>query len=211
MLKRLLPVLLLLLTCACDGDSAQINLFDQYYYGMSFKDVQERSQAVYCKDNLDSLCRPNPVPFFRESWYQRFLFRRDRLYAVQLISQSPDKVQPIINGWLDAGYRFLPVAITSGGKQLDLFAAIKVAGKEGARKAVNSFTKATAQDLQCVYLYLDLLDHENSLDSFKSFREILRKGPRQLVGIEQMVDEKEMVLSFIAPIAEYQDKGLPKP
>ena len=211
MYKRWLAVLLLVFcSAACESEPTKIVLFDQYYYGMPFKEVQERSQSVYCKDNLDNLCRPNPVPFFKESWYQRFLFRRERLIAVQLISQTPDKVQPLINNWLDSGYRFMPVSMTSGGKQLDLLAAIKTSGKEGARKAVHSFTRATAQDLQTVYLYLDVLGKEDVLNAFPSFRALLKSGPRDIVGIEQMVNEKEIIVSFIAPIAEWQDKGVPR-
>ena len=205
-----LCLILLLLCAACDDTSNKIILYDQFYYGMPYKEVEQVAQAVTCKDSIDNLCRPNPVPFFREAWYQRFLFRHDRLYAVQLIHTSPKKVTKLINTWLDSGYRYLPVAIISGGQQLDLFAVMKRTSKEGARKAVNDFTKMTAKDLQSKYLYLDLTGRESCLNSMDSFASILRQGPRDIIDIEQTVNDKEMIIAFTAPIAEWQDKGVPR-
>ncbi|MCR5814974.1 MAG: hypothetical protein K6G15_10870 [Desulfovibrio sp.] len=198
------------LLTACEKEKPKIMLFEQYYYGMPFKEVQAQSQATYCRDSFDSLCRPNTVTFFRESWYQRFLFKRERLVAVQLISRKPAQTRKTIDNWLDTGFRFMPVSITSGGKQLDLFAAIRSTGKEGARKAVYNFTRATAADLEMVYLYLDLQGKENALNSFSNLSAIFNKGPREIVGIEEKVNDKEIVISFIAPIADWQDRGIPR-
>ena len=198
------------LLCACEEEKPKIMLFEQYYYGMPFKEVQARSQAAYCRDSFDSLCRPNPVTFFRESWYQRFLFKRERLVAVQLISRKPDTSRKLIDTWLDTGFRFMPVSITSGGKQLDLFAALKATGKEGARKAVHNFTRATAADLEMIYLYLDLQGKENALNNFNNLSGIFNRGPRDIVAIEEKVNDKEIIVSFIAPIADWQDRGNPR-
>ncbi|MBO4336303.1 MAG: hypothetical protein J5846_10840 [Desulfovibrio sp.] len=209
-LSLLLVLCSTVLVTACEKEKPKIMLFEQYYYGMPFKDVQTLSKATYCQDTFDSLCRPNPVTFFRESWYQRFLFKRERLVAVQLINRKPEQARKLIDTWLDTGFRFMPVSITSGGKQLDLFAAIKSTGKEGARKAVYNFTRATAADLEMVYLYLDLQGKENALNSFGNLSSIFNKGPRDLVGIEERVNDKEIVVSFIAPIADWQDRGSPR-
>lgn len=210
MLKRsclwLIALLVLLFLQACDDDQKQIYLYDQYYYGMTKDQVRELATVSPCQDNLNDLCRHNTVPFFRETWYERFLFRHDRLVGVQLAHTDQKKATKLINSWLDSGYRYMPVAVISAGQELDLFAEIKFAGKEGARQAVNRFTKATARDLQTTYLYLDLTGREEILNQFSSFHDILARAPRDIIGIEQIVNERFVIINFIAPIAEWQDR-----
>ncbi|MBQ7608959.1 MAG: hypothetical protein IJU76_13485 [Desulfovibrionaceae bacterium] len=210
MAVRCFLVILLLLAAACESDAPKIELYDGYYYGMSYKDVRARSLAVECDNSLDSLCRPTPVPFFKVSWYQRFNFRSDRLLSIDLISLEPKKTSPLINGWLDSGYRFVPVLMTSGGKQLDIYAAMVREGKEGARRAVHAFLRSTAQDLENTYLYIDFQDHEEQLKGLHSYQAILNYAPRDILGVEQTVNDTECILTFRAPIAEWQDKGAPK-
>ncbi|MCR4666495.1 MAG: hypothetical protein K5657_04275 [Desulfovibrio sp.] len=205
-----LCILVLLFLSSCDEAPKKIYLYGDFYYGMSHREVQKMTNAVSCKDSFDNLCRPNPVPFFQKAWYQRFLFRQNRLYAVQMIHTEPNKVDKIINTWLDSGYRYLPVAILSGGKQLDLFAVMKRSTREVARKAVNDFTRMTAKDLQSKYIYLDLTGREDCLNAMDSLSTILRKAPRDIIGIEQTVNDKELIIGFTAPIAEWQDKGIPR-
>ena len=202
--------LCLLLRCACQDESKKIRLFEDFYYGMSYQDVLDACDATECADRMDSLCRRNPIIFFREIWYQRFNFRRNRLISIDIINLTPAKVAPIINGWLDSGRRFVPVLLSSGGKQLDVFAAMKQAGKEGARRAIWDFYRATSQDLNTDYLYLDLQNREDCLDSMNSYTAILRYGPRDLVGVEQITTDTMCTLTFTAPIAEWQDKGIPQ-
>ncbi len=207
---RCFLVLLILLVTACESNAPKIALFDDFYYGMSHKDVQKKSLAVECANSLDSLCRPTPVPFFKVSWYQRFNFRRNKLISVELISLDPKTTSQLVNGWLDSGYRYVPVLMTSGGRKLDIFAAMQASGKEGARKAVHAFLRETASDLENTYLYLDLDKHEDSLRGLNSYQAILRNAPRDIIGIEQTVNDKECILTFKAPIAEWLDKGEPR-
>ena len=211
MLKRtcLLFILLISLTfvSACDEDKQEIYLYDQYYYGMTREQVKKLATVSPCQDNMNQLCRHNLVPFFRTTWHQRFIFKHDRLVGVQLAHTDPDKASKLINSWLDSGYRYLPVAIISDGKELDLFAEIKFSGKEGARQAVLNFTRATAQDRESTYLYLDLDGREDVLNNYRSFHDILSYAPRDIVGIEQIVNEKFVIINFIAPIAEWQDRA----
>ncbi|MBQ9536478.1 MAG: hypothetical protein IJU79_01660 [Desulfovibrionaceae bacterium] len=174
-------------------------------------EVQELAQVSPCQDNPQQLCRINSIPFFRESWYQRFIFRRGLLIGVQLAHLETPEVHSLIDKWLDSGYRYIPVAITSAGQELDLFAEIKLSGKEGARKAVNNFVRRTAADLNTTYLYLDLDDREHLLDNYYSFYTILAQAPRDLIGIEEVVRDKYLTITFIAPVAEWQDKGQPRP
>lgn len=207
---RCFLLLLLLFVAACESKASKIELYDSFYYGMSYKDVQKQSLAVECANSLDSLCRPTPVPFFKVAWYQRFNFRRNKLISIDLISLDPEKTSQLVNGWLDSGYRYVPVLMTSGGKRLDILAAMRTAGKEGARRAVHAFLRETASDLENTYLYLDLENHEESLKGLHSYQAVLQNAPRDIIGIEQTVNDKECILTFRAPIAEWQDKGEPK-
>lgn len=212
MIFRLIGILLIFFLCSgCEDEQTRIDLFDGYFYGMPYSDVKERSRAVECANDPANLCRPTPVSFFKEAWYQRFIFKEKRLLAVEIINLKPETIEPIINPWLDSGYRFIPVLIKSGGLQLDLFAAMRSAGKEGARRAVLEFNKATASDLQNEYLYFDLQDREHCLDAMNSYGAILHYGPRDLIGISETMNEKEFILSFHAPVAEWQDRGVPRP
>ncbi|MBR4741434.1 MAG: hypothetical protein IK079_00855 [Desulfovibrio sp.] len=202
-------VLSLFLQSCNEGE--RIYLYDQFYYAQPLQEIKKLTSAEYCRDDRTSLCRKNPVPFFRASWYQRFLFRQERLVGVQLIHLDPDKARKLIDPWLDGGYHYLPVAIRSAGKELDLFAEIKTVGKEGARKAVNAFSRATATDQESTYIYVDLTRREHILDSMFSFHTILASGPRDLLGIEEKVNNKMLSINFFAPVAEWQDQGWPKP
>ena len=220
MLRQFIPTRFLLATClllllfflqACTEDANRIYLYGQFYYGMPIKEVLNETQSTECSDNFNHLCRRNLVPFFKESWYQRFIFSKDRLVGVQLTHTDPKKVRGLIDGWLDSGYRYIPVAIKSAGRELDLYAEIRISGKEGARKAVQEFSRETARDLHNDYIYLDLDRRENLLNKMYSYQMILNSGPRDLIGIEESVDDKYISITFIAPVAEWQDKGSPKP
>ena len=193
----------------CEQET-RIYLYGQFYYGMTYEDVQQETQSTYCADDLNQLCRPNLVPFFRESWQQRFYFRRDRLIAVELTHHDLEKARPLVDSWLDSGYRYLPVSISSAGQELDLFAEIRRYGKEGARQAVHAFTRATAQDRETTYLYLDLDRREDLLNSMNSLAMIFATAPRDLVGIEETVNEHAISIRFCAPIAEWQDRRMQK-
>lgn len=207
---RCFLVLLLLLVVACENKPTRIKLYDAFYYGMTYQDVQKKSLAVECANNLDSLCRPTPIPFFKVAWYQRFNFRRNKLISVDLISLDPKKTSLLVNGWLDSGYRYVPVIMESDGKRLDILAAMRTAGREGARRAVHAFMRETASDLENSYLYLDLDEHEESLKGLNNYQAVLQHAPRDIVGIEQKINDKECILTFKAPIAEWQDKGEPR-
>lgn len=200
---------MLFLLQAC-SDSGKIYLYGEFYYGMPIEEVRESTDSTECADNYNDLCRRNQVPFFRESWYQRFIFLRNRLVGVQLAHLEPEKVRQLIDKWLDSGYHYIPVAIRSGGKELDLYAEIRISGKEGARKAVHDFTRETAQDSQTSYLYLDFERREKMLNKFYSFQTILANAPRDLLGIEESVDDHMITITFKAPVAEWQDKGSPR-
>ncbi|MBQ7739287.1 MAG: hypothetical protein IJT59_06515 [Desulfovibrionaceae bacterium] len=209
MLKKscllLITLILIFFLQAC-GDDEKIILYDQYYYGMTRAQVEDLATVTACRDNPYDLCRENAIPFFREIWYERFIFRQDRLVCVQLIHTEPKKAAKLINSWLDSGYRYMPVAINSDGKELDLFAEIKYSGKEGARQAVHNFTRATARDPETTYLYLDLVGREEILNNYSSFHDILANAPRDIIGIEQTVKDKYLIINFIAPMAEWQDR-----
>ncbi|MBQ7586177.1 MAG: hypothetical protein IJU40_08035 [Desulfovibrionaceae bacterium] len=209
-LTLVLILILVSLLQACEDDK-RIYLYDQFYYAMPRAEVEELAIVSPCQDKPSTLCRHNPVPFFRESWYQRFIFRKDRLVGVQLIHLDPKKASKLVDSWLDAGYRYMPVALISAGQELDLFAEIKVAGKEAARQAVERFVRQTANDRESIFLYLDLDKREDLLDSYYNFHTILANAPRDIIGIEESIDEKYLTINFIAPVAEWQDRGDPRP
>lgn len=197
-------LLLLLALVACDRDE-KINLFEGYYYGMSWEAVKRQAQAESCPDSPGMLCRKNPAVFFKMHWEQRFVFRHDKLIGVRLSRSDPKSIHTVVDSWLDDGYRYMPVLVASAGKRLDVLAELKRTDKQQTRLAVKKFAAATASDPRTTYLYLDFDRRRHLLDAAGSYDDLLRRAPRDLPGIEEKIDDKTLCITFLAPVAEWQD------
>lgn len=188
---------------ACSGGSEeQITLLTGYDFGMRKSDVASRAGAATCPDDAERLCRRQPTMLFKIYWEQRFRFKNDKLVAVELRHSNSKEVQATIDGWLDGGYRYMPMLVKSEGQELDILAALRQYGKDVTRQAVRQFVKAMPLTATTTYIYGDFKRKNHLLTNARSHADLMARAPRDFILIEESVSDDAISLTFRAPVAE---------
>lgn len=178
----------------------KVNLFDDFYYGMTGSKIKSITSAKPDARNRLILQAPEPVRYLDLAWHEQFfLNNQDELQQIVLVAVEPVSVATIAKALQHADWQ--PIFLETEDYAFDRLQEANAQGKDHATELVEEFIRSRhGSNANCSISFLPATYADYALKNGMDFNQAVDSAGENFVAIRLMATEGDLKLSFTAPL-----------